>query len=114
MHSVFVDSVRQEIAKEQAEGLGFTEKRFLAALEAYKREAVRGASAEAGVARERALWDLVAALTGYVVQREACGLRDAHDFYGFHQVPPEAIARMGIRRPAADSSRGRLRRASRQ
>jgi hypothetical protein len=98
-----VDSIRQEIAEAQAEGLGRTERRFLAALDAYRREAAIGASAEAGRTVEPRLWELVDALTHYVVQREACGCRDAHCLYELHRVPPEAVARMGVRPPPRSS-----------
>ena len=92
----FIDSVRREIAEARAEGLGLTEKRFLAALAAYRRS--RGAPA--GTPRDLELWNLVDALTSYVVQREACGMRDSHDLYALHGVPAEAVARIGARRPA--------------
>lgn len=106
MQSSFVDPIKYEIAKEQAEGLVRTEKRFLAALEAY-RHAGAGAAAEAPESAGWALWDLVDALTWYVVQREACGLRDARQLYRLYQVPREVVARIGVRRPPETCRRGR-------
>jgi hypothetical protein len=108
MQSSFVDPIQYEIAKEQAEGLVRIEKRFLEALEAYRQQG-EGASAESSERGERVLWDLVDALTWYVVQREACGLRDARQLYSLYQVPREAIARIGVRRPRDSHRRGRAR-----
>jgi len=108
MQSWFVDPIQNEIAKEQAEGLVRTEKRFLEALEAYRRQGA-GASAEAPESAEWVLWDLVDALTWYVVQREACGLRDARQLYRLYEVPREAIARLGVRRPPDTYGRRRAR-----
>ena len=96
------DSIQHEIAKEKAEGLGFTERRFLAALAAYRRHAAASdANRIAAAKRERAVWDLVDTLTSFVVHREACGLRDPRHLFDFYGVPAEAIARIGIRRPRA-------------
>ena len=41
----------------------------------------------AGARRERVVWDLVETLTAFVVQREACGLRDARHVFDFYGVP---------------------------
>ena len=87
------DALQHEIAEEKAAGLGRTEKRLVAALAAYRRHT-------AGAGRERVVWELVETLTSFVVQREACGLRDARHVFDFYGVPREAIARVGARRPA--------------
>jgi hypothetical protein len=108
MQSSSVDPIQYEIAKEQAEGLVRTEKRFLEALDAYRLRG-EGASAESSESGERVLWDLVDALTWYVVQREACGLRDPHQLYRLFQVPRAAIARIGVRRPPHTDRRARAR-----
>jgi hypothetical protein len=108
MQSSFVDPIQCEIAKEQAEGLVRTEKRFLEALEAYRLQG-EGVAAESPESGEWVLWDLVDALTSYVVQREACGLRDAGQLYRLYQVPRAAIARIGVRRPPHTDRRGRAR-----
>jgi hypothetical protein len=86
-----------EIAQEQAVALGRLGRRLeraLAALRAY--DADRGAAA-APSARTRAA--LVAeaghALWLFVVQREACGLRDSRAVMRDYQVPAEVRARMG-------------------
>jgi len=97
---VRTDPIQHEIAKEKAEGLGLTETRFIAALAAYRRHAAaRDASRTAAAQRERVVWDLVDRLTSFVVQREACGLRDPRYVFDYYGVPADAIARIGIRRP---------------
>ena len=95
------DPIQHEIAKEKAEGLGLTETRFLAALAAYRRHTARDASRTPASQRERLVWDLVDRLTSFVVQREACGLRDPRYVFDYYGVPADAIARIGIRRPRA-------------
>lgn len=86
----------REIAAEKAEGFVRTERRLLAALEAYRTH-----ERHTGIG-ERAVWDLVEAVTALVVQREACGLRDAQQLLQFYAVPREVVARIGIRRPPSD------------
>jgi hypothetical protein len=93
------DPIHHEIAEEKAAGLGRTEKRFVAALEAYRRHAAGDESRAAGARREGVVWELVESLTSFVVQREACGLRDARYVFDLYRVPREAVARIGIRRP---------------
>jgi uncharacterized protein DUF6665 len=83
------DPIQHEIVQDKAAGLGRTEKRFVAALEAYWRQR----------ASEHVVWELVESLTSFVVQREACGLRDARYVFDAYGVPREAIARIGVRRP---------------
>ena len=92
------DPIQHEIAEEKAAGLGRTEKRLIAALEAFRRQAVDDGR-PALARREQVVWDLVETLTSFVVQREACGLRDARYVFDVYGVPREAIARIGVRRP---------------
>jgi hypothetical protein len=94
------DPIQHEIAQDKAAGLGRTEKRLVAALEAYRRQA-DDESGTGGARGERVTWELVDSLTSFVIQREACGLRDARHVFDFYRVPREAIARIGIRRPRA-------------
>ena len=49
------------------------------------------------------------ALWQFVVQREACGLRDMRYVLRDYRVPPEVAARMGVlpSRPASSRQRGR-------
>jgi hypothetical protein len=97
MNAFFVNSVQREIAQEKAQGLALTEKRLLTALEAYGQHAPSAADTP----RERALWELVDAATAFVVQREACGLRDAARILKIYAVPAEIVARIGVRRQSA-------------
>lgn len=103
MHSTFVDKVAEAISKEQAESLGVTGRKLATALEALA--TFDGAEAEPGrrspPERERLLARAVEATTHYLVQREACGLRDAKYVFDFYSVPREVIVRMGARAPAS-------------
>jgi hypothetical protein len=90
------DAIRLEIAKEQAEELGRSERKLLAAREALRRLDARAATAKPGE-RERALGGYADALTSFVVHREACGLRDAAFVFAFYEIPVEVVARMGVR-----------------
>jgi hypothetical protein len=95
------EPIQHEIAEEKAAGLGRAEKRLVAALEAYRRNPAGDENRMAAARRERVVWELVESLTSFVVQREACGLRDARHVFDVYDVPREAVARMGIRRPRA-------------
>jgi len=95
-----MDAVQHEIMGEKAGALQRTERRFLDALEAY-REQEAAAGSHNAASREGALWDLVEAVTWFVVQREAIGMRDARQLLEFYEVPPEIVRRVGVRRTAA-------------
>jgi hypothetical protein len=94
MSEKFVDVLKHEVAEEQAGALGRCGRQLEHALERYR---IHGSSEEAK--RERLLWDLVERVEAFVVQREACGLRDSRHVLKFFDVPREAIARVGARRP---------------
>jgi hypothetical protein len=94
MNSVFVDSVQREVAQEKADGLARTEKRLIAALDAYRQQPLGAADEQ----RERVMWELVDAATSFIVQREACGLRDPGHIFRLYAVPAEAVTRIGVRR----------------
>ena len=102
MSEKFVDVLKQEVAEEKAGALGRCGRLLEHALERYRSydrgEARRQEAADAK--RERLLWDLVERVEALVVQREACGLRDSRHVLHFYDVPREAIARVGARRPA--------------
>jgi hypothetical protein len=95
------DMLEHEFAQERASALGRLGRALesaLAALAAFDAEPDRGRLPAAGRRQERA--PLVAqasvALWQFVVQREACGLRDMRDVLRDYRVPPEVAARMGI------------------
>jgi hypothetical protein len=101
MSEKFVDVLQHELAEEKAGALGRCARQLERALERLRRhDQVEGRpDADADARRERLLWDLVERVEAFVVQREACGLRDSRHALKFYGVPREAIARVGVRRP---------------
>jgi hypothetical protein len=98
----FVDTVQHEIAEEKADALGRAGRRLQHALERFRELEGRSASREPTlVKREQLLWELAERTESLIVQREACGLRDARYVLAFYGVPHEAIVRVGAKRPAA-------------
>jgi hypothetical protein len=91
-----------EIAREKASTLGRLGRRLetaLAALAAFDAQAEEEASAPPPVGREQR--DALVAAAGealwnFVVQREACGLRDSNRAMRDYGVPAEVRLRMGI------------------
>ena len=82
-----------EIAQEQASALGRMGRaleRALAALAEYERR-----HGERGAARTRLVQEAGDALWCFIVQREACGLRDARLIMREYGVPAEVRNRMG-------------------
>jgi hypothetical protein len=92
----FVDTFEHEVAEEKAEALGRTGKLLEHAV-ARLRDHDRARGEEAN--RERLLWELAERVEAFVVQREACGLRDSRYVIEFYSVPGEAMARVGAKRP---------------
>jgi hypothetical protein len=102
MSERFVDVLQHELAEEKAGALGRSGRRLEQAIEQFRdheRNAARGEFAP-DTRRERLLWDLAERVEAFIVQREACGLRDSRHLLKFYGVPREAIARVGARRPA--------------
>ena len=96
-----VDAFEHEIAEEKAEALGRSGRKLEQALEmlrAHEQSRARG-EPEAAAVRERLLWDLAESVESFVVQREACGLRDARHALELYDVPEEALVRVGVKRP---------------
>ena len=82
-----------EIAREQAAALGRLARALesaLAALAEYKRT-----DGERGAARARLVQDASDALWCFIVQREACGLRDPRPVIREYRIPVEVHNRMG-------------------
>lgn len=98
MSQKFVDTVQQEIAEEKAGALGRTGRRLLEALERFRQH--EQSEPNTTLRRERLLWDLAERVESFIVQREACGLRDSRSVLAYYDVPREAVARVGARRPA--------------
>ena len=98
MSERFVDVLKHELAEERAGALGRSGRRLEHALERFRdHEASRPSGAD--TKRERLLWDLAERVEAFVVQREACGLRDSRHVLKHFDIPREAIARVGARRP---------------
>ena len=100
MSEKFVDVLKYEVAEEKAGALGRCARLLEHALERFRSQDQAEARERADAKRERLLWDLVERVEAFVVQREACGLRDSRHALKFYGVPREAIARVGARRPA--------------
>src|ERR1700741_4411180 len=98
MSERFVDVLKHEVAAEQAGALGRCGRRLEHALGLFRDYEATGAT-RAGTKRERLLWDLAERVEAFVVQREACGLRDSRHVLKLYDIPREVIARVGARRP---------------
>jgi hypothetical protein len=97
-----LDLIDSEIIREQASALGRLGRGLEAALAALREFEAASASPPSGAVRaQRAA--LVAqaghALWMFVVQREACGLRDSRAVMRDYRVPPEVQVRMGLMLP---------------
>ena len=90
----FVAVLKHEVAEEKAGALGRCARLLEHALRRFR------SHDRPDLNRERLLWDLVERVEAFVIQREACGLRDSRHALKFYGVPHEAIARVGARRPA--------------
>jgi hypothetical protein len=92
-----------ELAQEKAAAFGRLGRQFeaaLAALEAFDRDhpPASGHDADRKAARVALVNAAGHALWCFVVQREACGLRDSRQVLRDYRVPPDVVARMGISR----------------
>jgi hypothetical protein len=101
MTDQFVDVVHHEIAEEKAGALGRTGRQLEHALERFRdyEHAGRVGGSRVDARREALLWNLAERVEAFVVQREACGLRDSRHVLKYYGVPREALARVGVRRP---------------
>ena len=102
-----------EIAQEQAAALGRLGRALEAALaalahhdELQSRGEGRFAQPAADAVRARLLQDASDALWCFVVQREACGLRDQRAIMPEYRVPADVQNRMGVFGAAARASTG--------
>jgi hypothetical protein len=93
-YTVGVVALDYEIAQEQATALGRLGRALeaaLAALADYDR-----ANGARDAARRRLVQEASDALWCFIVQREACGLRDPRPVMRDYRVPAEVYARMGV------------------
>jgi hypothetical protein len=89
-------ALEEEIVQEKAVGLARSAERLHRALEAL-RAADAASPPPVPAAREPLLSTAAEALWYYVVQREACNLRDTDAVLRELRVPPEVELRMGVR-----------------
>ena len=98
------DVLADEFGREKASALGRLGRALeaaLAALAEFDADNLREAStAEDGRLRASLVAEAGVALWHFVVQREACGLRDIRYVLHDYRVPPEVAARMGALPPA--------------
>jgi hypothetical protein len=94
-----VDMLHEEFAREKASALGRLGRALEAALDALARfdagERRDTSPADARQLRATLVAEASAALWHFVVQREACGLRDLRYVLRDYRVPSEVAARMG-------------------
>ena len=93
------DLLEAEFVRERASALGRLGRALEAALATLARfdadERRETSPAEGGQARAALVTEASVALWHFVVQREACGLRDMRHVLRDNRVPPEVAARMG-------------------
>ena len=101
MSERFVDTIEHEVAEEKAGALGRSGRRLEQALAVFRAHEVAGARNEPrdSARRERLLWELAERLEAFIVQREACGLRDLRHVLDYYDIPREVLERIGARRP---------------
>jgi hypothetical protein len=92
-HTASIAALEYEIAHERASALGRLGRALEAALAALSDHDDR--SGERDAARARLVQDASDALWYFMVQREACGLRDPRPVLRDYGVPAEVYARMG-------------------
>ena len=95
-----VDALDYEIAQEKASALGRlgrTLEKSLHALDTFDASRNQGSAIakEAGDRRHKLTTDAAHALWQFIVQREACGLRDSRQIMRDYRVPVEVRNRMG-------------------
>ena len=99
LHRTPVDVLNYEIVQEQAAALGRMGRALEAALAALRKfDATHqrsGAPASTQQARRTLVTEAGHALWMFVVQREACGLRDSRTVMRNYNVPSEVQQRMG-------------------
>ena len=99
-HRTGVDFLDYELAQEQASALGRIGRALEEALAALQQYDATHPRSDAPASPSEARRDLVAkaghALWMFVVQREACGLRDSRTIMREYKVPAEVQMRMGL------------------
>ena len=104
------DLLEHEFAQERASALGRLGRALEAALAALAEFDAAHPGSTPRAAQERQARSLLVAEAGmalwhFVVQREACGLRDMRYVLRDYRVPPEVAARMGVMPPTPARTR---------
>jgi hypothetical protein len=97
MSSRGVDATAKEIAQEKAQALALTARSLETALHALHEHDLRRGAAFGDDKRTKLVAHAADRVLHYLVQREAQGLRDARYVFDYFAVPPEVIARLGVR-----------------
>lgn len=103
-----VDLLEHEFAQERASALGRLGRTFETALAALREFDVARAGTEGSPSEEsRAalVQEASIALWNFIVQREACGLRDMRHVLREYRVPVEVSSRMGMIVPAGRATK---------
>jgi hypothetical protein len=103
MKNRFVDTVANEVGREKAESLARAGNGLQAALLELEEFDRRHGVAKSGEHRKRLIARCAARLTSFIVQREACGLRDPGYVLDFYRVPAEVAAVIGVRERELDA-----------
>jgi hypothetical protein len=100
MSELLFDAFEHEVAEEKAGALGRAGRRLEHAVEQlHVHERNLAENDAAGKAhRDRLVWELAERVEAFVVQREACGLRDSRYMLAYYGVPREVRARVGAAR----------------
>jgi len=99
MNNAPLAALDYEVAQEKASALGRLGRALETALAALSdHDGAGAATAAPDAARAELVAAASEALWCYMVQREACGLRDPRPVIRGYRVPAEVLARMGIRR----------------
>jgi hypothetical protein len=101
-----ISTLQDEIAQERAASLGRVTRAFEEALGALRRHDSENAYVARDDTRERLLDEAGEALWCFVVQREACGLRNTDAVLRELKVPLALRLRMGVRRQPAKTQIG--------
>ncbi|HEU0016043.1 MAG TPA: DUF6665 family protein [Longimicrobium sp.] len=99
-----VEGIQAEIAQEKAAALGGMAGRLEDALRRLEEHAAANHPHDEPDVRDRLIATAAEALWYYVVQREACGLRDTEQVLRHYRVPRNVYLRMGAR-PAGPGDR---------
>jgi hypothetical protein len=99
MSTTGTEAIDEEIAREKAESLGLAARLLETALrDLREHDAHAGKRSDpSGTIRNGLVARAAYRVQNVIIQREALGLRDPRDVFVFYSVPPEIVARIGVR-----------------